>query len=122
MGTAPETLRGSGSGEVERGGGPDGLHRTQVGFHLRAWGETPGFLRSMAALVHLFRRTPGALRLHFTARPARRQFVSHSTWSDREAMQAYFRSPEHREAVPSSFAGPLGLLWFLVQRGLRRPV
>ena len=76
-----------------------------MGFHLRTWSETPGFLRITAALVHLFRRTPGAVRLHFTFRPARRQFVSHSTWLDREAMQAYFRSPEHREAVRSSFAG-----------------
>ncbi len=117
METAPATLRAPGAGDAESDGGPPGgeggggpegpggPHRTQVGFHLRTWSDTPGFLRITAALVHLFQRTPGAVRLHFTFRPARRQFVSHSTWLDREAMQAYFRSPEHREAVRSSFAG-----------------
>jgi heme-degrading monooxygenase HmoA len=84
---------------------PDGVYRSQVGFHLRAWSEAPGFLRTTAALVLLFRRTPGAVRLQLSARPARRQFVSHSTWSGREAMRVYFRSAEHREAVRTAFTG-----------------
>ena len=75
MGTAPETLRRR-SRSVERGGpqqGAAGAGRAstvpQVGFHLRAWSEAPGFLRTTAALVRLFRRTPGAVRLQLLRAP-----------------------------------------------------
>lgn len=91
-------------------------YRSQVTIGLRGWRQVPDFLRITAGLVTLFQRTPGALRLNLSVAPARKQFTSHSVWRDRQAMETYYRSLEHRESVRRSY-GDLADEFYSVSTG-----
>ena len=90
------------SGRSEKS--PD-LYRSQVTLGLSSWRPLLRFARIVALLVAVFQKTPGALQLTFSVAPARRQFTSHSVWQDSDAAQAFFKSPEHREAMKQAYAG-----------------
>ncbi len=84
--------------------GPD-LYRSQVTLGLSSWRPILRFARLAALLVGVFQRTPGAVKLHYSVAPGRRQFTSHSVWQDSHAAQEFFKSPEHREAMKRAYAG-----------------
>jgi hypothetical protein len=81
------------------------LYRSQVTLGLSSWQPVPRFARLTALLVGVFQKTPGAVKLTFSAAPDRRQFTSHSVWRDSDAAQEFFKSPEHREAIKRAYAG-----------------
>ena len=81
------------------------LYRSQVTLGLSSWRPILRFARIVALLVGVFQKTPGAVQLTFSVAPSRRQFTSHSVWQDSDAAQAFFKSPEHREAMKRAYAG-----------------
>lgn len=81
------------------------LYRSQVTLGLSSWRPILSFARLATLLVGVFQKTPGAVKLNYSAVLSRRQFTSHSVWQDSHAAQEFFKSPEHREAMKRAYAG-----------------
>lgn len=66
---------------------------------LRSLRHVPAFLIASLRLRRAIAETDGAIGLTLRARPLARTFWTLSVWTDRQALQAYNRTPLHRGIV-----------------------
>jgi hypothetical protein len=64
---------------------------------LRRRRDVLSFLRASLRLRRAFRSAPGAIALGLAAQPLARTFWTVSAWADHDQLNAYSRSPLHRE-------------------------
>ena len=83
------------------GAAPDGAEVEVMASHftLTSWRHTIAMLRAAMTVRRAALATPGALGLSLVARPLRREYYTLSSWTDRAALDAFARSPAHREAM-----------------------